>query len=115
VDHPVETEVLWRKHGPVHNADLWMELDELASLHKTTWLWTRGHAGHEDNTRCDRLAQNAAATQRSSRADGRPHATLRLALGADYVPPKPQANLFADVEHAGQDDEDDEELVQKIR
>jgi len=40
----------WRKHGPVRNADLWMELDELASRHKTTWVWTRGHAGHEDNT-----------------------------------------------------------------
>jgi ribonuclease HI len=37
-----------------------MELDELASLQKTTWVWTRGHAGHEDNTRCDWLAQNAA-------------------------------------------------------
>jgi hypothetical protein len=33
----------WRKHAPVRNADLWMELDELASLHKTTWVWTRGH------------------------------------------------------------------------
>lgn len=104
----------WRKHGPVRNADLWMELDELASLHETTWVWTRGHAGHEDNTRCDWLAQNAAATQRSSWADGRPHATLRLDLGADYVPPKPQAGLFEDVEPGGEDDEDDEEAVQKI-
>jgi ribonuclease HI len=43
----------WRKHGPIRNADLWMELDHLVSLHQTTWLWTRGHAGHEDNTRCD--------------------------------------------------------------
>lgn len=48
-----------------------------------------------DNTRCDWLAQNAAANQRSSWADGRPHDTLRLGLGADYVPPKPQADLFA--------------------
>ena len=31
----------WRKHAPVRNADLWMELDELASLHKTTWVWAR--------------------------------------------------------------------------
>jgi hypothetical protein len=71
----------------------------------------QGTPGHEDNTRCDWLAQNAAATQRSSWADGRPHATLRLALGADYVPPKPQADIFADVEHGGEDDEDDEEAV----
>jgi len=67
-------------------------LDESASLHKTTWVWTRGHASHEDNVRCDWLARNAAATQQSSWADGRPHAPLRLGLGADYVPPKPQAS-----------------------
>jgi hypothetical protein len=75
-----------------------MELDELASLNKTTWLWTRGHAGHKDNSLCDWLAQNAAATQRSCWADGRPHASLRLNLGADYVPPKPQPCLFEDFE-----------------
>jgi len=96
------------------NADLWIELDELAALHKTTWVWTRGHAGHEDNTRCDWLAQNAAATQRSSWADGRPHAPLRLGLGADYVPPKPQASLFDDVEPAGEDDQDDGEALQEF-
>jgi ribonuclease HI len=86
----------WRKHEPVRNVDLWMELDELASLNKTTWLWTRGHAGHTDNSRCDWLAQNAASTQRSCWADGRRYAPLRLNLGADYVPPKPQLGLFED-------------------
>ena len=104
----------WRKHGPVRNADLWMELDELASQHKTAWVWTRGHAGQEDNTRCDWLAQNAAATQRSSWADGRPHASLRLGLGVDYVPPKPQADLFEDAEPGGEDDEDDEDPARKV-
>ena len=73
-------------------------------MHHTNWVWTRGHAGHEDNTRCDWLAQNAAATQRSSWVDNRPHAPLPLNLGADYVPPKPQAGLFEDI-----DDSDDEE------
>jgi ribonuclease HI len=101
----------WRKKAPVRNVDLWMELDELASLHKTTWLWTRGHAGHEDNTQCDWLATNAAANQRSSWADERPHAPLRLGLGVDYVPPKPQAGLFDDVEQTGENDEDDEEAL----
>ena len=99
----------WRKKGPVRNVDLWMELDEVASLHQTTWLWTKGHAGHEDNNRCDWLATNAAANQRSSWADGRPHAPLRLGLGVDYVPPKPQAGLFDDVGQAVEDEEDDEE------
>jgi ribonuclease HI len=103
----------WRKDGPVPNADLWMELDELASMHKTTWTWTRGHAGHQDNTRCDWLAQNAAATQRSSWADGRQHATLPLNRGADYVPPKPQPGLFEGLESGGEDDEDDEAAAEK--
>lgn len=102
----------WRKNEPVRNTDLWMGLDELAALHSTIWLWTRGHASHEDNTRCDWLAQNAAATQRSCRADGRPHATLRLGLGADYVPLKPQAGLFEDLEIGGEDAEDDDDVGQ---
>jgi ribonuclease HI len=88
----------WRKHEPIRNVDLWMELEELASLNKTTWLWTRGHAGHKDNSRCDWLAQNAAATQRSCWTDRRPHAPLRLNLGVDFVPPRPQTGLFEDFE-----------------
>src|SRR5258708_40333991 len=74
---------------------------------------SRGHTGHQDNTRCDWLAQNAAATQRSSWADGRPYAPLLLDLGVDYVPPKPQLGLFEDVEPSGEDDEDADELNQK--
>jgi ribonuclease HI len=41
---------------------MWMELDELAGIHKTNRIWTNGHAAHEDNNRCDWLAQNAART-----------------------------------------------------
>ncbi len=99
----------WRKKEPVRNADLWMELDGLAALQSVTWVWTKGHAGHEDNNRCDWLAQNAAATQRSSWADGRPHLPMRLNLGADYVPPKPQAGLF-DMDEAGAEDDHEEEF-----
>jgi ribonuclease HI len=79
------------KHVPVPNVDLWMELDELASLPKPkpNWVGTWSHADHEDNVRCDLLARKAAATQKSSWADGRPHAPLRLNLGVNYVPPKP--------------------------
>jgi ribonuclease HI len=99
----------WRKQEPIRNADLWMELDALVALHKTSWVWTRGHAGHEDNTRCDWLAENAAATQRSSWPDNRPHAALRLNLGPDYVPPKPQADLFEEID--GADDEDGDEAA----
>ena len=96
----------WKRSRPVRNADLWIELDELVGIHKTNWLWTKGHAGHEDNNRCDWLAQNAARTQTSSWPDGRPHGRLRLDLGRDYVPPNPQAGLFDDLDL--RDDDEDE-------
>jgi len=95
----------WKKNRPVRNADLWMELDELAGYHRTTWLWTKGHAGHADNSRCDWLAQNAAGTQTSCWPDGRRHGALRLDLGAGYIPPKPQGGLFDGLEDAGGEDD----------
>jgi len=94
----------WKKNRPVRNADLWMELDQLVGIHQTHWTWTKGHAAHGDNNRCDWLAQNAARTQTSS-FGGIPHAPLRLNLGAGYVPPHPQAGLFE--AEPDQDDESD--------
>ncbi len=41
---------------PVKNLDLWKRLDELAALHEVEWHWVRGHAGHPENERADRLA-----------------------------------------------------------
>lgn len=51
---------------PVLNRDLWMALDDLVSRHETKWKWTKGHASHEDNNRCDELATRAAREQISS-------------------------------------------------
>ena len=45
------------------NQDLWKSLDEESARHKTTWVWTKGHASHEDNNRCDELATRAAREQ----------------------------------------------------
>jgi ribonuclease HI len=60
----------WKRKGwmtsqkkPVVNRDLWEELDDLASRHSVRWSWTKGHASHEDNNRCDELAQRAAREQ----------------------------------------------------
>ncbi len=57
----------WKRNGwktaskkPVVNQDLWNELDDLVSRHKIEWTWTKGHADHEDNNRCDELATAAA-------------------------------------------------------
>jgi ribonuclease HI len=41
---------------PVKNVDLWKRLDELAALHNVEWHWVKGHAGHPENERADRLA-----------------------------------------------------------
>ena len=63
----------WKRKGwltaakkPVVNQDLWQALDEQVNRHKTTWTWTKGHANHADNNRCDELATRAAREQSSS-------------------------------------------------
>ncbi|CAG9297357.1 ribonuclease HI [Celerinatantimonas diazotrophica] len=45
---------------PVKNVDLWQRLDQAAKRHQIQWHWVKGHAGHEENERCDELARNAA-------------------------------------------------------
>jgi len=44
---------------PVLNRDLWEALLELSRFHEIEWAWIRGHDGHEENERCDRLAREA--------------------------------------------------------
>jgi ribonuclease HI len=63
----------WKRKGwmtaakkPVVNQDLWKALDEQVGRHKTTWVWTKGHASHADNNRCDELATRAAKEQSRS-------------------------------------------------
>lgn len=41
------------------NHDLWARYDELASRFNLRFNWLRGHAGHPENERCDRLAVEA--------------------------------------------------------
>jgi ribonuclease HI len=60
----------WKRNGwrtaakkPVVNQDLWEQLDEAVATHQITWTWTKGHADHEDNNRCDELATRAAREQ----------------------------------------------------
>ena len=62
----------WKRNGwmtkakkPVVNQDLWQALDAENSKHTTVWSWTKGHASHEDNNRCDELASEAAVKQTS--------------------------------------------------
>jgi ribonuclease HI len=57
----------WQKNGwktaakqPVKNAELWQALLDAAKPHRIDWVWVKGHAGHPDNERCDKLASDAA-------------------------------------------------------
>jgi len=66
----------WKKRGwrtaagePVKNQPLWEELDRLSSSRKITWLWVKGHAGHEQNERVDGLAN--AEAQKAARRSGK--------------------------------------------
>jgi ribonuclease HI len=56
----------WKRRGwktadnkPVKNVDLWQRLEEATKPHKVTWLWVRGHDGHPENERADKLARDA--------------------------------------------------------
>lgn len=58
----------WKRRGwltagrqPVKNEDLWRELDAQAARHRVEWHWVKGHAGHVDNERADRLARQGMA------------------------------------------------------
>jgi ribonuclease HI len=57
----------WLKRGwknsqkkPVKNVDLWKRLLAAMDPHQVSFHWVRGHAGHPENERCDRLATGAA-------------------------------------------------------
>ena len=52
----------WRrgKRGRALNPDLWTRLLDAVSRHDVTIEWVRGHSGHPENERCDRLAKEAA-------------------------------------------------------
>ena len=53
----------WKKHGwiksdkkPALNSDLWDRLLALLDMHSVKIMWIKGHSGHPENERCDRLA-----------------------------------------------------------
>ncbi|MXO89498.1 ribonuclease HI [Pontixanthobacter aquaemixtae] len=61
----------WKKRGwvnaskkPVRNADLWHELIAAAERHTMHWHWVKGHDGHPENERADKLASDQADSVR---------------------------------------------------
>lgn len=56
----------WKRRGwktadkkPVKNQDLWERLERATLPHRIQWDWIRGHSGHPENERADRLANRA--------------------------------------------------------
>ena len=58
----------WKKadKSPALNSDLWARLLDLSEAHTIHYNWIKGHAGHAENERCDRLA-----VEQSKRFGGR--------------------------------------------
>jgi len=57
----------WQRNGwktadkkPVKNAELWQALLAASARHRIDWQWVKGHAGHPENERADKLASDAA-------------------------------------------------------
>jgi ribonuclease HI len=54
----------WKANGwrtadkkPVKNVDFWQRLDAALQGHEVSWHWVKGHAGHAENERADKLAR----------------------------------------------------------
>lgn len=63
----------WKRNGwktaakkPVKNQDLWQALDHESARHEIDWCWVKGHSGHPENERADRLANLGMAAVRDS-------------------------------------------------
>ncbi len=61
----------WRARGwvkadkkPALNADLFERLLKLCEIHTVRFVWVKGHAGHPENERCDKLAVEQTAKHR---------------------------------------------------
>ena len=67
----------WKQNGwktsnrkPVKNTDLWQRLDRAQARHQVKWEWIKGHAGHEQNERADRLARAEIKALKAAAAAG---------------------------------------------
>ena len=49
----------WKAKGwpdRIKNQDLWLRIDSAIQVHTVKFVWVRGHDGHEENERVDKLA-----------------------------------------------------------
>ncbi|MBX2854776.1 MAG: ribonuclease HI [Rhodobacteraceae bacterium] len=69
----------WKRNGwltadkkPVKNDDLWKRLDSAQARHSVTWEWVKGHAGHPENERVDKLARTAMRPFKEAARESKP-------------------------------------------
>ncbi|MDO4438176.1 MAG: ribonuclease HI [Eubacteriales bacterium] len=60
IDNWVKNDWKRGKSGPVKNIDLWKRLLDAMQTHKVNFIWVKGHNGHPENERCDKMAVKAA-------------------------------------------------------
>ncbi len=60
IDNWIRNDWKRERSGPVKNVDLWKRLLKALSPHKVNFIWVKGHDGHPENERCDKLACSAA-------------------------------------------------------
>lgn len=56
--------VKWQQKGlgKQKNADLWERFSQVYKKHQIRFFWIKGHDGHPENERCDKLAVQAATS-----------------------------------------------------
>jgi ribonuclease HI len=54
-----------KKFKNVKNVDLWESYLEVSQKHQIEGVWVRGHDGHPENERCDKLAYDEAQRQKA--------------------------------------------------
>lgn len=62
----------WRrgKSDEVKNIDLWLRLLKAAGPHSVKYTWVKGHAGHPQNERCDKMATTCADSDNLLKDEG---------------------------------------------
>lgn len=60
-----------RDFKQVKNPDLWKRYIEVSQLHKINGIWVRGHDGHIENERCDKIAKEAAQKEKDLIMEGK--------------------------------------------
>ena len=87
----------WRSHGwrkkdgsKAQNPDLWEMLLDLCRFHvQVEFRWIRGHAGHQENELCDKLAGKAAAVPNLTPDPGFESNRRIVLYNLQLVKPKP--------------------------